>query len=166
MYCYKVKHGFLKVKSLKQDANLVNAGIEKYGFIPTFEKFEDEHIEWTNIWVKPIKIKYDSSIGIWAKKNLENIYKSDENWKNKLVEEGYEFDENGLLIENEKAKEDIDGQLVVSSYLLGGDMSGVLYINVSGSVEFFNITTLEEVAKNDIEALLLDKVIYKKKIKQ
>ena len=168
-YCYKVKHGLIKVK---ENNAYAKPKIEAYGFKPVQEVFTNESGEetycWAGCWAKPIKLDKSSIVAKWLKKNIEDIYKkekdknSDSKWLKEILESGYEFDADGNLIENQKFLDGLEGQLCINA---DGEYRGVLYINMSGCVEFFDAKTLISSAFEDVMKLINADVIYKKRLK-
>ena len=165
-YLYKFKHEYLK---LHENNAYKRPKIEKLGFKPIMEG-EEGNLYWAEGWAKSITISHNSSIGDWLKKNVESIYKAemkkiadkkfDSKWLEEIKKSGYEFDSDGNMIDNEKSKEDIPAQLCV---MFTGSLHGTLFINVGNGLEFYESTTLDECAKDEVAALLEAGAIYKKK---
>ena len=162
-YCYKVKSNFLKQNK-----------IEQYGFSPIYEteNLGNEERVWAHGYAKFILIPYASDYAKWVKKNIEQIYKHEmkkvaesENgeveskWLKEIAEAGYEFDPDGNLIENEKVKEPTPAQLCVFET---GDFAGSLFINISGAIELYEKSVLDDCCSEEIKKLLDAGVIYKK----
>jgi len=172
-YCYKFKTNIIKVKENNAYAHPL---IEKYGFKPVQQEYENETglkaYYWNESWAKTIKIGPQSVVAKWLKKNVENIYKAEKKkkeetgepskWYTEIRESGYDFDDEGNLIENKAFLSGLEGQLCV---MATGEMRGVLFINMSGCVEFYDSKTLDSSATEDIEALVKAGVIYKKRLK-
>ena len=172
-YCYKFKSNFIKVKENNAYAHPL---IEKYGFMPVQEESEDEGgvktYFWNESWAKTIKIDPKSVVAKWLKKNVENIYIKElavekekgepSKWLTEIRNSGYEFDEVGNLIENEAFLSGLEGQLCV---MVTGEMRGVLFINMSGCVEFYDSNTLISSAFEDVMQLERAGAIYKKRLR-
>lgn len=176
-YCYKVKHSYIKIR---EDNAYVHAKIEKFGFEPMFVSDEngDENRYWAEGWAKTIRLKHNSGIGMWIKKNIEQIYAAENKriaeekekkgepveskWVNEILEGGYEFDEDGMLIDNEESTKDVEAQLCI---MATGDMKGVLFINVGGAMEIYNSDTLLKDASEEVLNLITLGVVYKKRLK-
>lgn len=173
-YCYRFKSNFIKVKENNAYAHPL---IEKFGFKPVQEEFENEaglkSYYWNESWAKTIKLDPKSVVAKWLKKNVENIYKKElereskesekgpSKWLEEIRNSGYEFDSEGNLIENEAFLSGLEGQLCV---MATGEMRGVLYINMSGCVEFYDSKTLISSAFEDVMQLERDGAIYKKRL--
>lgn len=172
-YCYKFKSNFIKVKENNAYAHPL---IEKYGFKPVQQEYENETglkaYYWAECWAKTIKIDPKSVVAKWLKKNVENIYKAEKKkkeetgepskWYTEIRESGYDFDDEGNLIENKAFLSGLEGQLCV---MATGEMRGVLYINMSGCVEFYDSKTLISSAFADIMRLTKAGAIYKKRLR-
>ena len=165
-YCYKFKFSVIKVKENNAYAKPL---IEKFGFKPMQEVFTNEAGEetycWAEGWAKNIKVDAKSAVAKWVKKSIEDIYakereKLDSKWIKQILEAGYEFDENGL-VENEKYLSGLEAQLCV---MATGPYKGVLFINMGGSVEFYDSKTLISSAFEDVMQLERANVIYKKRL--
>lgn len=171
MYCYKFKHGILKIRGKEY----AHARIEEFGFKPIFSDFEEDlggerviHHEWEKGWGKTVLAKYNSPVGMWIKNNIESIYKQekdkeDSKWIKSILESGYEFDENGKIIENDIVRKDIECQLCVM--LDYHELSGCLFLNVGGTLEFYDTETLDKSVPEEIIRLIGQDVIYKKRLK-
>lgn len=174
-YCYKFKSNFIKVKENNAYAHPL---IEKFGFKPVQQEFENEvglkSYYWAECWAKTITFDSSAVVAKWLKKNVENIYKNEKSrvekepekgpskWLEEIINSGYEFDEDGHLIENEAFLSGLNGQLCV---MATGKMAGVLYINLSGCVEFYDSNTLISSAFEDIMQLESAGAIYKMALK-
>ena len=167
-YCYKVKSNYIKI-------DLRNAYkrplIEKFGFMPMQEEFEDPETgkkvySWAEGWAKAIKLPANSPVAKWVRSNIENIYKKekdnpDSKWLKEILDSGYEFDAEGKLIENEKYVMNLDAQLCI---MHTGDLHGTLFINLGGTVEFYDSNALIGSAFEDVMQLIKADVIYKKRL--
>lgn len=174
-YCYKFKSNYIKVKENNAYAHPL---IEKFGFKPVQQEYENETglraYYWAECWAKNITFEANTVVAKWLKKNVENIYnkekirvekepeKGPSKWLEEIRESGYEFDADGKLIENEAFLSGLNGQLCV---MATGDMAGVLYINMSGCVEFYDSNTLISSAFEDIMKLEKADAIYKVALK-
>ena len=167
-YCYKFKHNVIKVKENNAYAKPL---IEKYGFKPMQDVYTNEAGEetycWAEGWAKNIKVDSKSLVAKWVKKSIEDIYakekeKENSKWRDSILEEGYEFDEEGKLVENEKYLSGLEAQLCV---MATGEMSGVLFINMGGAVEFYDSKTLISSASEDVMQLEKAGAIYKKRLR-
>ena len=166
-YCYKVKFNYLKVN---KDSAYSHAGIEKFGFSPIMEEFEEGALAWGEGWAKPVTLSHESVVGRWIKGNIESIYKAEKKaeaekgeaskWLKEIIEGGYEFDADGKLIENEKAKEDIQVQLCV---MATGSLKGLLFINVGGAMELYDAETLSVSVPAEIKELEDANVVFRKR---
>lgn len=163
MYCYKVKWPLLKIK---ENNAYAHAGIEKYGFEPIFETFDEGQASWAGGWAKKVLIAHDTQIGQWLKNNIEGIYKSEKakegesKWIAELLTSGYEFDSEGHLIENEKAKEPTSAELCI---MKEGPYHGTLFINIGGAMEIYDANVIRSCCAKEIYELEADKVIYEKR---
>ena len=162
MYCYKVKWSYLKIK---ENNAYAHAQIEKYGFEPIFQEFDEGPASWAGGWAKKISIAHDTQIGKWLKNNIEGIYKAekdktDSKWLKELLESGYEFDTEGHLIENVKAQEPTSAELCI---MRDGYCHGTLFINVGGAMEIYDASVLNSCCEEDVKRLESEGIIYKKR---
>ena len=166
-YCYKVKSNYIKVDEKNAYKKPL---IEQFGFMPIQEEYEDEegnkYYIWAEGWAKNIKLPPKSPVAKWIKGNIESIYKKesekeggDSKWLNEILEAGYEFDEEGKLVENEQYLNNLDAQLCI---MHTGELSGTLFINLGGSVEFYDSKALLGSAFADVMRLIKADVVYKK----
>ena len=171
-YCFKFKSGWLKMRKgvSKDGKEIVFADIEGLGFAPMFEEFEDEkgekHSSWSEGWAKPVTLAYDSYVGKWLKKNVEDIYKKekdkeDSKWASSILESGYEFDSEGNLIENDKLREPVSAQLCV---MASGDFRGILFLNVGSALDIYDSKTIVGDAKEAVMDLILSGAVYERRI--
>ena len=166
-YCYKVKSNYLKVD---EHNAYKKPKIEQFGFMPIQETYEDENGDkyyvWAEGWAKIIKLPANCSVAKWVRSNIESIYKqekdkADSKWLKEILDSGYEFDEDGKLIENEQYLNNLDAQLCI---MHTGELHGTLFINLGGSVEFYDSNALLGSAFEDVMQLIKAKVIYKKRL--
>lgn len=146
-YVYKINHKFIKHPIL----------LTKYGFNPyTGEDGEDL------IVAKPITIDIDSSISKSSKNLIEYFYKHAEEEEKETDFKEYKFYKNGKLILNKQIKEQLTKcQLCFYTNDVG---AFELFINAPDHNQYFNATVLDEHIKKEIDYLLSEKVIYRKKI--
>ena len=165
-YCYKVKSNYIKIDEKNAYKKPL---IEQFGFMPIQEEFEDENgnktYGWAEGWAKKITLPPKSPVAKWIKANIESIYKKeseqegDSKWLGEILEAGYEFDEDGKLIENDQYLNNLDAQLCI---MYTGELSGTLFINLGGSVEFYDTRAVIGSAFGDVMRLIKANVIYKK----
>lgn len=165
-YYYNVKWNYLKTKSNNAYSR---AKIEDFGFSPVVEDI-DGFTSWTGAWAKKLTLPFDCTIGKWIRGEIEQIYKSElkkeketgetSTWLKSIRENGYEFDEEGHILENDASRQDVSAELCV---FIDGPFKGTLFINVGALVEIYDSVSLTENAPKEVEELLKNNVIYKKK---
>ena len=165
MYCYKVKWSLLKIK---EDNAYVHAGIEKYGFEPIFQQFDEGQASWAGGWAKKVSIPHNTQIGQWLKSNVESIYKAekdkaDSKWIKELLESGYEFDTEGHLIENEKVLEPTNAELCI---MREGSYHGTLFINIGGAMEIYDANVLRDCCPKEVYELESEGAVYEKRFRE
>ena len=166
-YCYKVKSNYIKVDERNA---YKKPKIEEFGFMPIQEEFEDENglkgFFWAEGWAKNIKLPASSPVAKWVRSNIESIYKKEKDnaeskWLKEILESGYEFNEEGKLIENEQYLNNLDAQLCI---MHTGELNGTLFINLGGTVEFYDSKALLGSAFGDVMKLIRAGVVYKKRL--
>lgn len=166
-YCYKVKSNYIKVD---EHNAYKKPKIEEFGFMPIQEMFEDENGDknyfWAEGWAKNIKLPASSPVAKWVRNNIESIYKKekdnpDSKWLKEILESGYEFDDEDKLIENEQYLNNLEAQLCI---MYTGELHGTLFINLGGTVEFYDSQALLGSAFEDVMKLIRAGVVYKKRL--
>lgn len=157
-YIYKVKSKIKKHPEL----------LAKYGFNPyACEGEEDNEI----IYARGLTLKGDCSIVKYLKRAIEKIYTKATSKEREEDFAGLEFKEiltddqqrdYEVVMNEELYKELTECQLCIPSSGLG---EWSLFINAPDRVEYYNVAILNECAKEIVDVLLTDKVIYKAKIK-
>lgn len=166
-YCYKVKSNYIKIDFKNAYKRPL---IEKFGFMPMQEEYEDpeggKRISWAEGWAKMIKLPANSPVARWVRSNIENIYKKEKDnpnskWLKEILDSGYEFDAEGKLVENAAYVDNLDAQLCI---MHTGELHGTLFINLGGTVEFYDSNALLGSAFEDVMQLIKADVVYKKRL--
>lgn len=148
-YFYKVKHKFVKLRK-KGYREIENFGFNLY-------KDEEGNDE---IYAISIVLKPDNHIVVHAKKIIEHFYKEATEEQRKEDFSEFEFADNEIVM-NEKALELLTRTQLCFS--VKGKTANILFVNGTDAREYYSVETLDECAKEMINYLLENKVIYKTK---